>query len=311
VTIQKTATDDVILVTGATGKSGTQTVRLLREHGLRVRALVRTLDDRADRLRQQGAEVVQGDLLNFAAVRAATAGVTKAYFSYPPSPGFIEAAVNFAQAATDAGVHAVVEMSQIGVRPDTTHIGLQHWIVERLFDRTPLVVTHLRPTLFMNWLNNFWIRTGDNEGILRLPLGDVRAAPIATEDQARVIVAILQDPDPHDRQIYELFGAEELDWYAIAAKIQAKLGIQVRYEPIEIWTMLAALTARGGNPRRAHHLAMVSQDYRDGFYSGFNNLVEELGGARPTTVEEYVAANRASFDTDGEIAITDERLSVT
>jgi NAD(P)H dehydrogenase (quinone) len=311
VTIQKTATDDVILVTGATGKSGTQTVRLLREHGLRVRALVRTLDDRADRLRQQGAEVVQGNLLDFAAVRAATAGVTKAYFSYPPGPGFIEAAVNFAQAATDAGVHAVVEMSQIGVRPDTTHIGLQHWIVERLFDRTPLVVTHLRPTLFMNWLNNFWIRIGDNEGILRLPLGDVRAAPIAMEDQARVIVAILQDPAPHDRQIYEMFGAEELDWYAIAAKIQAKLGIQVRYEPIEIWTMLAALTARGGNPRRAHHLAMVSQDYRDGFYSGFNNLVEELGGARPTTVEEYVAANRASFDKDGEIAITDARLSAT
>jgi NAD(P)H dehydrogenase (quinone) len=311
VTIQKAATDGLILVTGATGKSGTQTVALLREQGLPVRALVRTLDDRADRLRQQGAEVVQGDLLNFAAVRAATAGVAKAYFSYPPGPGFIEAAANFAQAATDAGVHAVVEMSQIGVRSDTTHIGLQHWIVERMFDRTPLVVTHLRPTLFMNWLHNFWIRTGDNEGILRLPLGDARVALITMDDVAKVTAAILRDPKPHDRQIYELFGAEELDWHAIGAKAQATLGIQVRYEPIEIWTMLAALTARGGDPQRAHHLAMVSQEYRDGFYSGFNNLVEELSGSRPTTVEEYVGANRAIFDTDGELAITDARLNAT
>jgi uncharacterized protein YbjT (DUF2867 family) len=252
--------------------------------------------------------VVQGDLLDFVSVRAATAGVTAAYFNYPPGIGFIDAAVNFAQAATDAGVHAVVEMSQIGVRPDTSHIGLQHWLVERFFDRTPFVTTHLRPTLFMNWLNNFWIRAGDNEGILRLPLADVRHAPIAMEDQAKVIVAILQDPDPHDRQIYELFGAEELDWHQIAAKIGEALGITVHYEPVEIATMTAALSAAGMDPKRVHHLGMVTQDYRDGFYSGFNTLVEEITGCKPTTVEEHVAAARIAFDTDGDLAITDARL---
>jgi NAD(P)H dehydrogenase (quinone) len=275
---------------------------------LRVRALVRTLDDRADKLSEQGAEVVQGDLLNFALVRAATAGVHAAYFNYPPDAGYVEAAVNFAQAATDAGVHAVVEMSQIGVRPNTTHIGLQHWLVERLFDRTPFITTHLRPTLFMNWLNNFWVRSGDDEGILRLPLADVRHAPIALEDQARVVAAILQEPDRHDRQIYELFGAEELDWYAVAAKVQGVLGISVRYEPVEISAMVATLTARGVEPERVQHLARVAQDYCDGFYSGFNTHVEEITGSKPTSVEMHVAATRATFDTDGELAITDARL---
>jgi NAD(P)-dependent dehydrogenase (short-subunit alcohol dehydrogenase family) len=42
---------DLFLITGATGNTGAHTVRLLRERGLRVRALVRTLDDRAARLR--------------------------------------------------------------------------------------------------------------------------------------------------------------------------------------------------------------------------------------------------------------------
>lgn len=301
--------EGLFLVAGATGKTGAHTVRLLREQGLRVRALVRALDNRSDKLREQGAEIVQGDLLTFADVREATAGVAAAYFSYPPGPGYIEAAVNFAQAASDAGVHAVVELSQIGVRPDTTHIGLQHWIVERLFDRTPLVTTHLRPTLFMNWMNNFWVRAGADEGILRLPLAGVRHAPIAMEDQAKVIVAILQDADPHDHQIYELFGAKELDWYEIAAKIQHTLGIEVRYEPIEVSTMVAALTVAGGDPNRAHHLGMVTQDFRDGFYSGFNNFVEEITGSKPTTVEDHVRATRASFEADGELAITDARLS--
>jgi NAD(P)H dehydrogenase (quinone) len=303
------ANDDVILVTGATGKTGSLTVRLLRERGLRVRALVRTLDDRADQLRAFGAEIVQGDLLDFASVRGATAGVHAAYFNFPPGAGYLEAAVNFTQAATDAGVTAAVELSQIGVRPDTTHIGLEHWLVERLFDRTPIVTTHLRPTLFMNWVNNFWIRSSDNQGILRLPLADVRCAPITVEDQAKVIVAILQDPEPHAGKTYELFGAEELDWYGIAAKVQGALGISVDYESIEISTMTAALSAGGLDAKRVHHLGMVTQDYRDGFYSGFNNVVEQLTGDKPMTVEEHVASTRTTFDADGVLAITDARLT--
>jgi NAD(P)H dehydrogenase (quinone) len=301
--------DDLFLVTGATGKTGAHTVRLLRERGLRVRALVHSLDGRADRLADLGAELVQGDLLDFPSVSAATAGVTAGYFIYPIRPGLVEATANFAQAASEAGVHAVVNMSQISARREaTSNAARQHWIAERLLDRTALVTTHLRPTFFMEWLNAFWVR-GANEGIFRLPFADVRHAPIAAVDQAKVIAAILQNPDPHDRQVYPLFGAEELDWHAIAAKIQNTLGIPVRYEPIEISTFAAGLTGAGASAHFVQHLSNVSQDYLDGVFSGINNLVEVIGGSKPLTVEEHVAATRATFDTDGRFGITDARLS--
>jgi NAD(P)H dehydrogenase (quinone) len=304
-----TTKNDLFLITGATGNTGAHTVRLLRERGLRVRAFVHALDDRADRLAEQGAEVVQGDLLDFPNVSAATAGVTAAYFNYPIRPGLIEATANFAQAASEAGVHAVVNMSQISARREAkSNAARQHWIAERLLDRTALVTTHLRPTFFMEWLNSFWVRSGDNEGSYRLPLADVRHAPIAAADQAKVIAAILQNPDPHDRQIYPLFGAEELDWYAIATKIQDTLGIPVRYEPIEISTFAAGLTAAGGSDHFVQHLSNVTQDYRDGVFSGINNLIEVIGGSKPITVEEHVAATRATFDTNGRFGITDARL---
>src|SRR5882757_7331566 len=45
-----TDTDELFLITGATGNTGAHTVKLLRERGRRVRALVHSLDDRADRL---------------------------------------------------------------------------------------------------------------------------------------------------------------------------------------------------------------------------------------------------------------------
>jgi uncharacterized protein YbjT (DUF2867 family) len=70
-----TTKDDLFLITGATGNTGAHTVRLLRERGLRVRAFVHASDDRVDRLAELGAEVVQGDLLNFQSISAATAGV--------------------------------------------------------------------------------------------------------------------------------------------------------------------------------------------------------------------------------------------
>jgi uncharacterized protein YbjT (DUF2867 family) len=303
-----TDSTDLFLITGASGNTGAHTVRLLRQEGLRVRALVHTLDDRAARLSELGAEVVQGDLLDFHSVSAATVGVTAAYFNYPIASGLVDATVNFAQAATEAGVRAVVNMSQISARREAkSNAARQHWLAERLLDRTAMVTAHLRPTFFMEWLTHFWVRRND-EGIYRLPFADAHHAPIAAADQASVIAAILQNPDPHDRQIYPLFGAEELNHHDIAAKVQDTLAIPVRYEPIEIATFAAGLTAAGASAHLVQHLSNVAQDYRDGIFAGINNLVEVIGGAKPMTVENYVAATRPKFDTDGRLAITDPRF---
>ena len=38
---------------------------------------------------------------------------------------------------------------------------------------------------------------------------------------------------------------------------------------------------------------------RDGVFAGVNTLVEVIGGAKPITVEDYVAATRSRFDTSG------------
>jgi uncharacterized protein YbjT (DUF2867 family) len=299
---------ELFLVMGATGKTGAHTVKLLRDEGLRVRAFVHSLDGRAAQLEALGAEVVQGDVSDFHSVSAATVGVTAAYFTYPISQGLIEATTNFAQAASEAGVHAVVNMSQISARREAkSNAARQHWIAERLLDRTAMVTTHLRPTFFMEWQTGFWVRRGD-EGLFRLPFADVRHAPIAAVDQARVIAAILQNPDPHDRQVYPLVGVEELDWHQIAAKVQDTLGIPVQYTPIEIPAFAAGLREAGASDHFVQHISSVAQDYRDGVFSGMNNLVEAIGGVPPITVEEFVASVRRHFDTDGPYGITDVRL---
>jgi uncharacterized protein YbjT (DUF2867 family) len=291
--------EELFLVTGATGKTGTHTVRLLREKGLRVRALVHGDDERSRRLADLGAEVVVGDLLDFPAVSLAMAGVSAGYFCYPIDPGrLLEATAIFAQAASEAGVRAVVNMSQISARREAkSHAAQQHWLGERLLDRTALMTTHLKPTFFAEWLTTFSDRR-NGEVVLRLPFADARHAPIVAADQARVIAALLTNPAPHDRQSYPLYGPIELDHYEIAEKMSATLGIPVRYEPIEIDAFADALLAQGRSPFLVQHLSNVAQDYRDGVFSGTNNLVEVISGTPATTVEQFTAVNRAVFERD-------------
>src|SRR3954465_13128688 len=106
-----------ILVATANGAAGRPMVGHLLEAGFTVRAMVRTDDERARRLRDKGAEVVLGDLLSLRDVRAALQGVHRAYFNYPLGDGLVEAAVMFAQAAREQDLELIVNLSQIQSRP--------------------------------------------------------------------------------------------------------------------------------------------------------------------------------------------------
>jgi uncharacterized protein YbjT (DUF2867 family) len=147
--VQMSHDDRLFLVTGASGKTGRATIDLLLARGHRVRAMVHRDDERSRALAAAGAEVVQADFLDLDGVTAALQGVSGAYLCYPIRDGLVEATVNFAQAATEVGVRSVVNMSQISARREAlSDAARQHWLCERLLDRTGLLTTHLRPTFF-------------------------------------------------------------------------------------------------------------------------------------------------------------------
>lgn len=294
--------EPLYLITAATGTTGGPATEILLRAGHRVRALVHRSDDRSARLSELGAEIIEGDLSDFESVSTALAGVHAAYFCYPIAPGrLVEATAYFGQAASEAGVHAIVNMSQISARREAkSHAAQNHWISERLLDRTAIGTTHLRPTFFAEWLT-WWWSLEDGHGVLRLPFGVGTHAPISGHDQAAVIAAILTNPDPHNRAIYPLYGPVDLDHHAIAEKIAATLGIPVRFEPVDIDVFGQALTERGAPAPLVQHLVNVAQDYQNGIFAGTNNLVDVLTGTPAQTVEEFVTANRDAFTSSGRL----------
>jgi uncharacterized protein YbjT (DUF2867 family) len=230
---------------------------------------------------------------------AAMQGVNGAYFCYAIRSGLIEATVNFAQAATEADVRSVVNMSQISARREAlSNAARQHWLAERVLDRTDLITTHLRPTFFAEWLTTWWERR-DGEGYLRLPFGDGRHAPVAAVDQAHVIAEVLIDPEPHNRASYLLHSPVELHHDEIANAISATLGIPVHYEPISVDEFASAMTERGLPAHFVQHLSNVAIDYQNGIFAGTNGLIEKIGQRTPLSVEQYALKYKKEFGTNG------------
>jgi uncharacterized protein YbjT (DUF2867 family) len=306
------------LVTGATGDTGGATVEQILARGHHVRALAHRQDDRAKRLQGLGAEVVFGDFLNLDDVRAALRGVAGAYFCYPIRPGIIQATAFFAQAAKEAGVACVVNMSQISAREDAkSHAAQDHWLAERVFDWSGLTVVHLRPTYFAEWLLNLapMIRAG----LLHVPFGTGRHAPIVAEDQACVIVGILEDPASHRGKIYPLYGPVEFTYKEIAQVLSRVLGKDVQYKQVSIETMLQIMAPGGQKPPAGHsartmygefeqapdrragdsfviqHLREVAIDHQNGIFAGTNDLVETIGGRPATKLEAFIDKHQAAF----------------
>src|SRR5262245_60883902 len=139
-----------IIVTGATGKTGSVVVSELLKAGYPVRALVHKEDGRGADLKAQGAELAVAELSDVERVAEALKDVQRAYFCPPFDPYMIQGAVAFAVAAREARLEHIVGLTQWLASP--SHPSLmtrQLWLVDRLFSMTPDVAhTIVRPGIF-------------------------------------------------------------------------------------------------------------------------------------------------------------------
>ena len=308
-----------VLITGATGDTGGYAIEQLLQKGHEVRALVHRIDDRSRRLEDKGVEVVSSDYLDLGAMRTAVKGVRRAYFVYPIRPGIIQATAYFAQAAREAGVEAIANMSQISAREDArSHAARDHWVAERVFDWSGVGVTHLRPTFFAEWLlyNAPMIKAGT----LAMPFGAGKHAPIAAEDQARVIVGILENPAPYRGKVYPLYGPKEYTPAEIAQVLSGLLGKDVRYKQVTMEELLQRRASSQSpapgqvNSRTGYgelersqqgeleesfflqHIREVAADHQAGVFAGTNDLIERIGGRPPMSLEAFIERHRKAFE---------------
>jgi len=288
----------LILVTGVPGQIGGvgQTVtRLLLERGLPVRAVVRRADDRSAALRDAGAEVVVGDLLEPRDVYRVVSGCSRVYFGMSVSAGLLEATVNMAAVAREVGVDAFVNMSQMTVSEMSIQNSTpspeqrQHWLGEQVLAWSGLPVVTIRPTIFLESFLTLASSSVRDRGRIELPFGRGKTSPIAAADVARVVAAILAEPRPHLGRIYELTGPRSQDMDGVAREYAAALSREVTYHDIAPEDWKRDLEKAGLPAHLTQHLITMGELNRAGRYDRMTDTVERMTGRAATSVREFVS----------------------
>ncbi|MBD2033526.1 SDR family NAD(P)-dependent oxidoreductase [Leptolyngbya sp. FACHB-321] len=301
----KSTHDNPILVTGAAGDLGAigrNLTAMLLAKGHQVRALVRREDERAEALRQLGAEVVQGDLTDLDSMHRAIAGVRRIYFGMSVSPAYLEATVNTATVARHHGVEAFVNMSQMTVTQmsitettDSPQYKL-HWLAEQALAWSGLSVVTVRPTVF---LESFFLRLAaagirDNNE-LALPLGHSKTSPISAVDVAHAIAVILADPVLHIGQVYNLTGFESADLDHYARIFSKALDRTIRYRDVPLSAWAETLRKFGVPTHLVNHLAVMAELHAQGRYDRTTDDLFKLTGKMPTSMYDFVKLHAAEF----------------
>ena len=301
-----------ILVTGAAGgaqgATGRQVASLLLEQGIPVRALVHKLDSRSDDLRKQGAEVIEGDLLNPASVQAAMRSVKRAYFTYPVADGLLEAATIFAAAARDADFELIVNNSQFQGTPDDPAFrdlehapslrNLQHRLADRIFDWAEVGAVHLQAPPYYENVRALVSRTVAEQSTVFLPWGeDKTVIPlVGAEDVSRVAAALLANPAAPAQSVYALV-SETPTVKEMTEALGRAIGRPVRYVAITDEQWANAVKARL-KPHALDHLTHLWQFFRKGeqlFQA--TDSIRAVTKRDPQTLEEFFRANSKAIGT--------------
>jgi uncharacterized protein YbjT (DUF2867 family) len=296
--------DGSILVTGAAGQLGSvgRTVTgLLLDRGFPVRAMVRREDERAASLRAAGAQVVVGDLLEPGDVYRVVSGCCRVYFGMSVSAGYLEATVTMAAVAREAGVNALVNMSQMTVSEmsiqNTTpsHQQRQHWLSEQALAWSGLPVVTIRPTMFLESFLPLAAPSVRDRDRIELPFGRGKTSPVAAADVAQVVAAVLADPVPHLGLIYELTGPRSQDMDGVAREFSDALNREVAYSDISPEEWEQKLKGQGVPEHLRGHLLAMGELHRVGRYDRRADGVQRVTGRPAMSVREFVSLYAEEF----------------
>jgi NAD(P)H dehydrogenase (quinone) len=287
-----------ILVTGATGKTGSAVVEQLRAKDWPVRAMVHRHDVRSQRLRQWGAEIVVADMHDPDQLSDALRGVQRAYYLPLFEPHMLQAAAAFAAAAREAKLEAIVQLSQwLSHRAHPSILTRETWLVDQLFAMIPGVAhVIVNPGMFAD---NF-LRVIDFASLLGVyPVftGDSRSAPVATEDIARVVAALLIDPEPHAGRHYRPTGPALLSGREMAVAVQRAVGHRVVPLALPFWMFNKAARLGGASVHEVYNYREYLRDHRHGAFAGgagVNDVVAQLTG-QPAEDFEVTARRYAAL----------------
>jgi NAD(P)H dehydrogenase (quinone) len=213
-----------LAITGSTGALGGLVARALAADGMTQRLVVRNPATAPD---LPGAVVRVAEYRDLDRAQTALEGVrTLLMVSAAESADRQGEHRTFIDAAAAAGVQHIVYTSFAGAAPDATFtLGRDHWHTEEHIRASGMRFTFLRDNFYLDFVPHL----AGEDGVIRGPAGDGRAAMVARADVARSAVTVLRAPEEHAGAAYAITGGEAITLTEAAAVLSEARGTPVTF----------------------------------------------------------------------------------
>ncbi|MCB2407616.1 SDR family oxidoreductase [Hymenobacter lucidus] len=279
----------MILVTGATGGLGHETINFLltTTPATEIAALVRDVSKATD-LADRGVDVRQADYFDYPALVQAFRGAEKVLLV--SAVAFTDRAQqhrNVIDAAKEAGVkhlfYTSIQRSSDFVLTEVTESDLA---TEAYLKASGLVYTILKNGYYFEGLA-YLIGREVPDAEIRFPAGEGKIALVTRTDLAAATAALLTS-EGHDNQEYTLTGSEAYSFHDIARELSDLAGRPITYTNSEPAPYIAQQVAAGFPEPVANFFAQWGAATRHDMLAGTHDTVERLLGHKPTSLREYL-----------------------
>nr|WP_272211461.1 NAD(P)H-binding protein [Marinicella sp. W31]MDC2877349.1 NAD(P)H-binding protein [Marinicella sp. W31] len=288
-----------ILLTGASGKLGRETLDILLSSGKpahEIIATTRNVSNLAD-YAAKGVIVRQADFNAPETLSEAFAGADRIAIistdAIDPGSDRVKQHAAAAEAAKLAGASHLIytslpdpEGSRISFAPD--HLGSEKAVIGSGLSYTILRNSWYQENLLMSLPQAF------AQGVWATSAGNGRQSFIAHEDCARALAAALLS-NSTENAIYTLNDGESHTVEEIAAMASAIVGKPLEVSHISEDALRAGLTDAGLPPFVVDLSVSADENVRTGGFDIINDDFETLTGQKPQTLRSFFEANRAAF----------------
>lgn len=292
-----TAQRPTILITGATGQIGGQTLRnLLGDDTVTPVAAVRSAA-RAAAFQAQGIRTVMLDFDQEGSLLPALQGIERVLLVTGYSVHMLRQSKAFLDAAKQAGVKHVVHLGACGGDDATIGHWAWHQLVERYIEWHGFSFTHLRPEAFMQNLLSYDGTRAVENGVIRQYTGDARFSWVDGDDVAAVAAQALARPEQHAGQTYRL-GYDAKSYGEVAALMSQMLGQPFRYDALSPDVFLEDMRRAGAEMAYmecvADNFRRVAERRVPGIEATYDNF-QRITGREPTRWPDFIGKHREVF----------------
>jgi len=282
----------MILVTGASGQTGSQVLNEIVKAGMPARALYRSEKDAANR--PAAAQAVIADFADRASMERALQGVDEVFLVCGPVPQLVELESKAIEACKAAGVRHLVLNSALGAGVYDASFPRWHTEVEKILAASGLLHSIIRPNSFMQNVVNYFAPTIQTQGAFYSSVGHARYSFIDVRDVA-AFVAKLFASRSHQGKTYELNGPEALTYSEVADQIAHITGHPVRYVDIPVAQQRQAMLDQGMPTWQVEALLDLQRYYTEGRGGEVDNVFTDVVGRQPTRMAQFLKEFAGAF----------------